>query len=69
MPAPRRGRTVDGGLLGRASELADLRAALAAHRLVTVTGAAGMGKSRLARAAAGAGAVSRGSGAGRGRCQ
>lgn len=37
LPAPRRGRTVDGGLLGRASELADLRAALAAHRLVTVT--------------------------------
>ncbi|WP_075692465.1 ATP-binding protein, partial [Streptomyces acidiscabies] len=57
LPAPRRGRTVDGRLLGRASELADLRAALAARRLVTVTGAAGVGKSRLARAAAGSGAV------------
>ncbi|MFM9448718.1 ATP-binding protein [Streptomyces acidiscabies] len=44
-------------MLGRASELADLRAALAVRRLVTVTGAAGVGKSRLARAAAGPGAV------------
>ncbi|MER6095939.1 hypothetical protein ABT154_08735 [Streptomyces sp. NPDC001728] len=41
-----------GGLLGRAGELAELRAALARHRQVTVTGAAGVGKSRLAVAVA-----------------
>ncbi|MHC5907745.1 ATP-binding protein, partial [Streptomyces sp. S6] len=57
LPAPRRGRPVDGGLLGREAELTQLRAALAGHRLVTVTGAAGMGKSRLARAGVEAGAV------------
>ncbi|MFF1511306.1 AAA family ATPase [Streptomyces sp. NPDC058326] len=39
------------GLVGRDAELAALRAALATHRLVTVTGAAGVGKSRLALAA------------------
>ncbi|MFE0734763.1 ATP-binding protein [Streptomyces sp. NPDC058855] len=39
------------GLVGREAETAALRAALAAHRLVTVTGAAGVGKSRLALAA------------------
>ncbi|MFJ8663429.1 ATP-binding protein [Streptomyces sp. NPDC093795] len=37
-----------GGLVGRDAELAELRAALARNRLVTVTGAAGVGKSRLA---------------------
>ncbi|MEV5970491.1 AAA family ATPase [Streptomyces sp. NPDC051921] len=38
-----------GGLLvGRGRELTELRAALADHRLVTVTGAAGVGKSRVA---------------------
>ncbi|QNP68977.1 hypothetical protein IAG44_05615 [Streptomyces roseirectus] len=57
LPAPRRGRPVDGGLLGRETELTRLRAALAGHRLVTVTGAAGMGKSRLAGAAVGTGAA------------
>ncbi|WP_282696612.1 AAA family ATPase [Streptomyces sp. CC208A] len=36
------------GLIGREGELAALRAALAVCRLVTVTGAAGVGKSRLA---------------------
>lgn len=39
------------GLVGREAETAALRAALATHRLVTVTGAAGVGKSRLALAA------------------
>ncbi|MER5965941.1 hypothetical protein [Streptomyces sp. NPDC002057] len=39
------------GLIGRDTELAALRAALAEHRLVTVTGAAGVGKSGLALAA------------------
>ncbi|MFE0648505.1 ATP-binding protein [Streptomyces sp. NPDC059534] len=38
-------------LVGRDRELAVLRDALAGHRLVTVTGAAGIGKSRLAQAA------------------
>ncbi|MFI8825600.1 ATP-binding protein [Streptomyces sp. NPDC053431] len=41
-------RGADGLLVGRGRELAELRAALGAHRLVTVTGAAGIGKSRLA---------------------
>ncbi|MFI9743042.1 ATP-binding protein [Streptomyces sp. NPDC052494] len=36
------------GLVGRDTELAALRTALAEHRLVTVTGVAGVGKSRLA---------------------
>ncbi|MFJ2932491.1 ATP-binding protein [Streptomyces sp. NPDC087219] len=36
------------GLVGRDAELAALRTALAEHRLVTVTGVAGVGKSRLA---------------------
>ncbi|MEU0400868.1 hypothetical protein ABZ318_11560 [Streptomyces sp. NPDC006197] len=38
-------------LVGRDGELAALRAAVSGHRLVTVTGAAGTGKSRLALAA------------------
>ncbi|MFH8838538.1 ATP-binding protein [Streptomyces sp. NPDC017868] len=38
-------------LVGRDGELAALRSAVAGHRLVTVTGAAGTGKSRLALAA------------------
>ncbi|MFF8377896.1 AAA family ATPase [Streptomyces sp. NPDC015661] len=38
-------------LVGRDEELAALRAALSGHRMVTVTGAAGTGKSRLALAA------------------
>lgn len=42
--------------VGREQELASLRAALGRHRLVTLTGAGGVGKSRLAqRAAAGLG--------------
>ncbi|MER5310853.1 AAA family ATPase [Streptomyces sp. NPDC002773] len=45
-PGGRPGGT--GSLVGRDAELAELRAALARHRLVTVTGAAGVGKSRLA---------------------
>ncbi|MGW0122452.1 ATP-binding protein [Streptomyces sp. NPDC003327] len=40
------------GLVGRDAEHARLRRLLGAHRLVTVTGAAGVGKSRLALAAA-----------------
>ncbi|XIE78588.1 hypothetical protein AB6O49_11565 [Streptomyces sp. SBR177] len=39
------------GLVGRETELAAVRGALRAHRLVSVTGAAGVGKSRLALAA------------------
>ncbi|GAA3398703.1 ATP-binding protein [Streptomyces roseoviridis] len=42
-----------GGLVGREAELAALERALAGSRLVTVVGAAGVGKSRLAMAAAG----------------
>ncbi len=38
-------------LLGRDAELATVRAALAEHRLVTVTGAGGVGKTQLALAA------------------
>ncbi|WP_079044982.1 MULTISPECIES: hypothetical protein [unclassified Streptomyces] len=41
-----------GGLLGRAGELAELRTALSDQRQVTVTGPAGVGKSRLAAAVA-----------------
>lgn len=50
-PDSRSGRA--GDLVGRAAEVADLRAALDGHRLVTVAGAAGVGKSRLAAAVAG----------------
>mgnify|MGYP001189138894 CR=1 FL=1 len=39
-------------LIGRAGDLADLLASLGAHRLVSVVGAAGIGKTRLAQAAA-----------------
>ncbi|MEU8619422.1 hypothetical protein [Streptomyces sp. NPDC048623] len=39
------------GLVGREAELGAVRGALEAHRLVSVTGAAGVGKSRLALAA------------------
>ncbi|MER5739718.1 hypothetical protein ABT117_29165 [Streptomyces sp. NPDC002262] len=46
---PPRGRS---GPIGRDAELATLRAALSGHRLVTVTGGAGVGKSRLALEAA-----------------
>ena len=35
-------------IIGRESELAELRALLAAHRLVTLTGSGGVGKTRLA---------------------
>ncbi|MGE5270309.1 MAG: ATP-binding protein, partial [Thiohalocapsa sp.] len=35
-------------LIGREAELADIKARLAAHRLVTLTGSGGVGKSRLA---------------------
>ncbi|MFE7516998.1 ATP-binding protein [Streptomyces sp. NPDC057540] len=41
----------DRPLVGRDAELAGLRRAVSGHRLVTVTGAAGTGKSRLALAA------------------
>ncbi|MGW1013656.1 ATP-binding protein [Streptomyces termitum] len=46
------GQVGGGALIGRDGELAALGTALAAHRLVTVTGAAGVGKSRLVREAA-----------------
>ncbi|MGW0734054.1 ATP-binding protein [Streptomyces sp. NPDC002851] len=46
-----RGATTE-ELFGREGELADLVALLGRHRLVTVTGTAGVGKSRLAEAAA-----------------
>ena len=36
------------GLIGRASEMAELRAMLATHRLVTVVGPGGVGKTRVA---------------------
>jgi predicted ATPase/DNA-binding winged helix-turn-helix (wHTH) protein len=39
-------------LIGRAGDVASLLAAIGAHRLVTVVGAAGIGKTRLAQAAA-----------------
>ena len=39
-------------LFGRESELAALAALLPSHRLITITGAGGMGKTRLAQAAA-----------------
>ncbi|MFJ3895494.1 hypothetical protein [Streptomyces sp. NPDC090083] len=42
-----------GGLIGRDAEREQLRLLLGSHRLVTVTGAAGMGKSALAAEAAG----------------
>ncbi|MFM9370691.1 ATP-binding protein [Streptomyces sp. Da 82-17] len=48
----RPGTGAPGELIGRDEELAYLDVLLARHRLVTVTGAAGIGKSRLARAAA-----------------
>ncbi|NBE55671.1 ATP-binding protein [Streptomyces boluensis] len=47
---PERGGPVE--LIGRERELTQLRALLARHRMVTVTGAPGIGKSRLARAVA-----------------
>ena len=40
-------------LIGRESELADVAAALKAHRLVTLTGVGGVGKTRLALEVAG----------------
>ncbi|MDI3423473.1 ATP-binding protein [Streptomyces luteolus] len=49
----RPGTGAPGELVGRDEELARLDGLLDRHRLVTVTGAAGVGKSRLARAAAG----------------
>ncbi|MFG2814478.1 AAA family ATPase [Streptomyces sp. NPDC048410] len=47
------GRCGPDGLIGRDAETTDLRAGLARNRLVTVTGAAGVGKSALAAAAVG----------------
>ncbi|MFJ4006867.1 AAA family ATPase [Streptomyces sp. NPDC090023] len=47
------GRCGPDGLIGRDEETTDLRAGLARNRLVTVTGAAGAGKSTLAAAAVG----------------
>ncbi|WP_052852329.1 BTAD domain-containing putative transcriptional regulator [Streptomyces avicenniae] len=53
-PAPARGGAPGGltALVGRAEALRTLHAHLAADRLVTLTGAGGVGKTRLARAAA-----------------
>ncbi|MFI8931374.1 ATP-binding protein [Streptomyces sp. NPDC053474] len=42
----------DTGLVGRRSELAEVAGRLARHRLVTVSGVGGVGKTRLARGAA-----------------
>ncbi|QMU71968.1 hypothetical protein [Streptacidiphilus sp. P02-A3a] len=53
IPAP----GTDPGLLGRERELAVLCAESAERRLVTLTGSAGIGKSRLAAAAAASGAA------------
>ncbi|MFD4789309.1 hypothetical protein ACFWN1_20080 [Streptomyces sp. NPDC058459] len=47
------GRCGPDGLIGRDEETTDLRSCLARHRLVTVTGAAGVGKSALAAVAVG----------------
>lgn len=47
-----------GSFVGRRSEVAAISHSLAAHRLVSVTGEAGLGKSRIAIAAAGAAANS-----------
>lgn len=55
--APGRRGAGDGVLAGRATEAEQLREALRGHRLVTVTGAVGVGKSRLAREVAGRRAV------------
>ncbi|MFD9860490.1 ATP-binding protein [Streptomyces alboflavus] len=44
----------DTGLVGRRRELAELRGRLAQHRLVTLSGVGGVGKTRLARQAAAA---------------
>ncbi|MEU7295722.1 hypothetical protein AB0A76_21310 [Streptomyces exfoliatus] len=46
--APAHGGDMPGGLVGRATEVSDLGERLAGHRLVTLTGCAGVGKSRLA---------------------
>ncbi len=40
-------------MIGRESEVADVKAALRAHRLVTLTGVGGVGKTRLAPEVAG----------------
>ncbi|MGW0136750.1 ATP-binding protein [Streptomyces sp. NPDC003299] len=50
-PPPAPGEPGPPPLLGRTAEAARLRALLTAHRLVTVTGTAGLGKSRLAATA------------------
>jgi predicted ATPase/DNA-binding winged helix-turn-helix (wHTH) protein len=53
--APRTNLPVDlPRLYGREQDLASLRALIAAHRLVAIVGAGGIGKSRLAQAVAGA---------------
>ncbi|AZP22297.1 hypothetical protein EJC51_43145 [Streptomyces aquilus] len=49
------GDSESGTLVGRDKDLAALRAAMAGHRMVSVTGLAGVGKSRLCRAAVGVG--------------
>lgn len=46
-------RAATTSLIGRESELAELRAAVKAHRMVTLTGVGGVGKTRLALEVAG----------------
>ncbi|WP_405741917.1 hypothetical protein OG885_42295 [Streptomyces sp. NBC_00028] len=53
---PTKSSDADGGpLVGRDRDLAELRELMAGHRLVSVTGLAGVGKSRLSRAVMGEG--------------
>ncbi|MCW2662987.1 MAG: Cyclase [Mycobacterium sp.] len=47
-PAPGNLRPPTTSLIGRETELSDVRAALRSHRLVTLTGVGGVGKTRLA---------------------
>ena len=53
-PAPGNLRTQTTSFVGRETELAEVQAALKAHRLVTLTGVGGVGKTRLALEVAGA---------------
>ncbi|MGB9306200.1 MAG: adenylate/guanylate cyclase domain-containing protein [Mycobacterium sp.] len=52
-PTPGNLRPAVTSLIGRESEVAEIRAALGAHRLLTLTGAGGVGKTRLALEVAG----------------
>jgi predicted ATPase/class 3 adenylate cyclase len=47
-PSPGNLRLITTSLIGRDAEVADVQAALRAHRLVTLTGVGGVGKTRLA---------------------